>query len=65
MHEINRLSYKYLRRSKPQTVCLNAMHTRRAINFSVFDKIIGYRTSFPSLSRSTLPSNAGDLRASA
>ena len=44
---------------------LKARQTFQAINFSRALRITGYLTSFPSLSRSTLPSSAGDFRASA
>lgn len=44
---------------------LNARHTFLATSFSIAVSMTGYRISFPSLSRSTLPSRAGDLRASA
>lgn len=55
----------YLNKSNPHTVCLNAIHTFLAINFSALYNITGYLTSFPSLSLSTFPSSAGDFRASA
>ena len=54
-----------LKISNPQTVCLKALTIRLAISFSIGDKITGNRTSNPSLSRFTLPSTTGDLRASA
>ena len=44
---------------------LKARQTVLAIIFSLADSRTGYLISFPSLSRSTFPSRAGDFRASA
>ena len=52
-------------KSNPQTFCLKAKQTVLAISFSLEVKMTGYLISLPLESRSTLPSNAGDFRASA
>lgn len=44
---------------------LKATQTFLATSFSMAVNMTGYRTSFPSLSRSTFPSKAGDFLASA